>query len=268
MSADYWAYPSGPAWNGSNPLPLAANPGDYFYEKTYRGSSLLMTNHRKNKKQKGKMKLIVIILIALTCSARASLIDLTPGGFHVSTFPPPFQELLHQQSTNAIWFYDSYQANGGWVSQFGHFNGGVFFTCSITGTTATISWDFTDAGGYFIRTILVEGYTGYDHMYSIPGSDRLVGSGEVTIDGVLPIFDVAFYGKNINLVPDSGPTVGLLALALVGIIAFKLRSRSSPLEPKSGSAGLPGKPGTPRSPVNDHPGEAGAIACRRAVPRF
>lgn len=176
---------------------------------------------------------IIILLLALTTGARATLIDLTPGGFDVGTFPPPFLEFLRQQASHTLLFYDSMSAvpytingttyPGGWVSQFGILNGGTYFFCHIDQSgpvpETTISWDFTGTD-FFLKDVLVEGNNGWANLYRV-SNPRLPAEGSVTIDGVLDIYQIAFYGINPNQVPDTSSTLGLLVLAVAGLVAWK-----------------------------------------------
>jgi hypothetical protein len=170
---------------------------------------------------------IIILLLALTTSARATLLDLTPGGFHEGDFPPPFLDFIRQEIDHKLWFYDSmsavpYTINGhayppGWASQFGILNGGTYFFCRIdlSGPVpeTTILWNFTGTD-FFLIDVLVEGVTGdWANLYRVPHS--LKGEGSVTIDGIINIGQIAFYGNNPNApVPDNGFTLLLFGIAV------------------------------------------------------
>jgi hypothetical protein len=170
---------------------------------------------------------IIILLLALTTSARATLLDLTPGGFHEGDFPPPFLHFIRQEIDHKLWFYDSmsavpYTSNGhayppGWASQFGILNGGTYFFCRIdlSGPVpeTTILWDFTGTD-FFLIDVLVEGLTGdWANLYRVPHS--LTGEGSVTIDGIINIGQIAFYGNNPNApVPDNEFTLLLFGIAV------------------------------------------------------
>jgi hypothetical protein len=180
-----------------------------------------------------KQKLIMILALVPTI-AFGSLIDLTPGGWH-TTDPEPqaFTDFLLLRQPQQLLFFDQMYAtttNGfgpGWVSQFGVLNGGVYFFAHIDQSGpvpfTTISWDFGDSG-YFMKYILVDGLLTtsdnfWENLYGVRNRDLFQGEGTITINGIVDINSIAFYGKNLDMVPDYGSTLGLFLIGLIGLYA-------------------------------------------------
>jgi hypothetical protein len=175
-----------------------------------------------------KTKLAVILALACLSSARATLIDLTPGGFSTE-MPKPYFAFI-SQINRGLTFFDSMKSTpynifgvdypAGWISQFGILDGGVYFFAHIDESgpvpQTTISWDMTNSG-YYLSFVTVEG-NGWGHLYRVPRA-KLIGEGSVTLNGIVPINQIAFYGRGIHWVPDTGSTLGLFALG-VGALAF------------------------------------------------
>jgi|SRR5947207_1405108 hypothetical protein len=172
-----------------------------------------------------KNKLIATILICTAGAANASLIDLTPGGFNPGDgLPPSFRR------TQTRTFFDSANPNG-WVSRYGHINGGTYFFTDLMdlGPTpsASIWWNFMgQPEGYWLDTILVEGRDengdAIAHIYGVRGRELFISNSEYTVilNGFGTIFSIAFYG--LNEIPDTGSTALLFGLALVALMRFKL----------------------------------------------
>jgi hypothetical protein len=177
-----------------------------------------------------KIKLITMVLALVPSIAFGSLIDLTPGGFNVNDpFPEAFTKFIVTVNAGprTIMFFDSFYTsptNGfptGWVSQYGALHGGDFISfIDFTGPSpvTTFSWDFGDSG-FYLTNILAEG-DAWAHLYGVGAGIRFIGEGTITLNGIVDINSIAFYGKNINQgVPDSGTTLGLFMIGLVSLYA-------------------------------------------------
>ena len=97
---------------------------------------------------------------------------------------------------------------------------GQYFTVSIVGNTATISWNLTGSGftldGVLIKDGNVQGSGHLYRFYGVSADETLIGSGTVTFDDpVRDISHISFFGSpGGNGVPDGGTTVMLLGAAL------------------------------------------------------
>lgn len=180
---------------------------------------------------------VLAAVLSIPSICLGHLIDLTPGGFQGSDpFPEVFNQWL-QNTPRKYQFLDSMSAvpytlfgvtyPAGWVSQFGALDGGTYFFCHIDQTgpvpQTIISWDFTGTD-FFLRNVLVTGDA--TNLYGVSWLERIKGEGTIVADGVGNIFDVAFYG-NIpgQSVPDSGTTLSLFVVGLVGLCAFRKNIR-------------------------------------------
>jgi hypothetical protein len=176
---------------------------------------------------------IIMILALVPSIAFGNLIDLTPGGFHESDLPPVFVSFVSRVNRDILFFDSIYASptNGfpaGWVSHFGVLNGGVYFFSHIDLSgpvpTTTISWDFGDSGFYLTNVLAEAAVPGNDlaHLYGL-GRDRFLGEGTVILDGIVDMNSIAFYGRNINMVPDSGTTLGLFMIGLLGLFYARIK---------------------------------------------
>src|SRR6266487_62596 len=183
---------------------------------------------------------IATIIIALACisNVRAHLIDLTPGGLLSGEPNAAYDNFSSRQSRGVLLFFDSiwaipYTILGttyppGWVSQFGVLNGGVYFFSNIdvTGPVSetTISWNFTGNSTYWLSDIYLSGLPGDPaivHLYHVSRNERLLGEGSITLDGIIPIGQIGFYGISQSFVPDSGTTFLLFGLAVACIFCTR-----------------------------------------------
>jgi hypothetical protein len=186
-----------------------------------------------------KLKLIAAALLALSATAHAHLIQLTPNGF--DTGP------LNQKQINAIQelfsqtFFDEAAhgrfslppANGGnqfldnWVSLFGSLDGGTYFTTDLFGRdtdTASVSWDMTgEPHGYWMTLIYVVGHDDsgmlWQNIYRVTKDEWFQSGGNLIVkahDGAT-INGVAFYGRRFET-PEGGATLGLFLLGLTVVI--------------------------------------------------
>ena len=161
-------------------------------------------------------------LLALSQTAHAHLIQLTPGGIR-NTDPRgnnAYQELAHQ-----TFFDDANTFYHGWTSLYGHLNGGTYFTTDFVGqdvTSATVSWDMTgEPHGYWMTLLYVAGLEDgvwWVNFYRVT-PDQYFQSGNQIVrahEGVT-ISDIAFYGTD-HVVPDTGATLGLFLAGLLGLL--------------------------------------------------
>src|SRR6266404_6086677 len=82
-----------------------------------------------------KTKIIALLFITFTgATARATLIDLTPGGFQSDNAPPAFYEFLEHETQQWFTFFDEARVippYHGWVSLYGVLNGGTYFNTDL-----------------------------------------------------------------------------------------------------------------------------------------
>jgi hypothetical protein len=180
--------------------------------------------------------IITLLFIAFAANARATLIDLTPGGVNTLT-----QDLLDRLNSQV--FFDQAVHNWpgvpeGWVSRFGRINGGTYFFTDLFGRdtpTASISWNMAgQTDGFWMTMIDVFGRaadgTPWEHVYEVPWRDRFLDLGEiVTVHDDVNIMGISFFGA--NTIPDTGGTLLLLGLG-AGLLLFnfsrgKIRSARS-----------------------------------------
>jgi hypothetical protein len=178
-----------------------------------------------------QIKRLIAILTLVPSIAFGSLIDLTPGGFNVNDpFPEAFTKFIVTVNAGprTIMFFDSFYTsptNGfptGWVSQYGALHGGDFIHIDLTGPVpvTTFAWDFGDSG-FYLTNVLTEG-DAWAHLYGIGAGTRFTGEGTITLNGIIDINSIAFYGKNINQgVPDTGTTLGLFVIGLLGLFTYR-----------------------------------------------
>jgi len=186
------------------------------------------------------MKTLHLLTLCIAASANANLIDLTPGGTPFSSGPPIGIAAHGFYDSAAFGFFDpGHVFMKGWVSKYGILDGGQnFFTDLINQPvnplTATVSWDFGSASGYWLKYILVEGFAPNGNganLYKVPFGSRLSGEGTVTIDGLTTIDSIAFYGRNpaypwaAVTTPDSGETFSLMLIALLCAATYEQLNR-------------------------------------------
>jgi hypothetical protein len=181
-----------------------------------------------HKADMNKMKYIAAVLIAITGmglqQAQAHLLDPfeftladplgdpaselsylqnNGGGSYQPTFLPATSQFLFKQNSNG--------------SSEGSF--GQYFTISISGHTATVSWNLAGSGMTLDGVLIKDGSGpgGNSHLYSFYGvsADEITdGSGTVSFDS-RNISHISFFGSpGGNGVPDGGTTVMLLGAAL------------------------------------------------------
>jgi hypothetical protein len=174
---------------------------------------------------------LTILLCALAGTVHANLIDLTPGGFDFTQpYPKEFLNFVHREVDNRITFFDAAHPNG-WDSLYGALNGGTYFFTNLIGNpgpTANVSWDFTTLPGWSMSVLLIEGEM-WGHLYGVGGRFDTVDLGDlVTLHDGLNITSLAFYGRNPDSasVPDSGSTLALMGIALVGFFFLQRKSLS------------------------------------------
>ena len=179
------------------------------------------------------MKTIILILIATATIARASFIDLTPGGYyypdHQNQPPGALLRVIHDELSNRISFFDQALPSG-WVSQFGVLNGGTLFTTNLVNgdplSIANVSWDFegTPYGMRFLDVVGDNNGNIWENIYFVTGRTRFDSDGwlQTLLNGEVIITSISFYGTAPgNNVPDGGSTVMLMGIGLVAITLRK-----------------------------------------------
>jgi hypothetical protein len=176
-----------------------------------------------------KSILAVIFCAAAAVSAHAHLIDRTPGGFNFNNgLPPAFLQLINEEVSNQIDFFDEHTRSG-WVSQFGVLDGGTYFFTDLTFgmTTANVSWDFTGIDDFSMRWINVFGRDAngdaWGHVYQVTGGESFVSNGSlpVILNGDAEIWSISFYGRSpLTVVPDAGSSLALFGIAVAGLVSY------------------------------------------------
>jgi hypothetical protein len=178
-----------------------------------------------------KTKLAILALCVSALTAHANLIDLTPGGFNVDNAPPAFFQFLNEWNIHEFDFFDEARVIApyhGWVSQYGILNGGTYFNTDLFSLdptpTANVSWNFTTLPGYSMSVLLLFGRapdgTDWNNLYSVPFGYRFTDSDFVTLNGIVDIQSISFFGRwPGSPVPENGWTFWLFlsALALIGL---------------------------------------------------
>ena len=130
----------------------------------------------------------------------------------------PAAELTYLQGQNLLpatsQFLFKQESNGNTEGNFGQ-----YFTVTISGNTATVSWDLTGSGftldGLLIKDGNVQGAGMLYRFYGVSADEALIGSGTVMFDDpVRNISHISFFGSPGGQVPDGGTTVMLLGAAL------------------------------------------------------
>jgi hypothetical protein len=169
-----------------------------------------------------KLKYLTAILIAVAGmglqQAQAHLLDpqqfFTAGPIGNGTAENTYlQDNGYLPATSQFLFKQN--SNGSTEGDFGQ-----YFTVSISGNTATISWNLTGSGftldGVLIKDGNVQSKGHIYRFYGVSDDQTLIGSGTVTFDDpVRNISHISFFGSpGGNGVPDGGTTVMLLGAAL------------------------------------------------------
>lgn len=170
----------------------------------------------------------------VACSARGSLINVTPGGWHYADHgnvgPAVINDILYSENHHQLEFFDEARP-GGWISRYGTLNGGVYFFTDLISqeeSTALVSWNFAGLPGYSMLWLDVFGFNNgdpWESVYRVPWSLRIDSDGwqPVTLDGNVLISSISFYGQSPNsVVPEGGNTLymAMLAYILISWIAF------------------------------------------------
>ncbi len=188
------------------------------------------TVNRLAQKNMNKVKYLPAILIAVAAlglqQAQAHLLD----PFQFTTANPignPSQDLAYLQSHGGGSYQPDFLPA---TSQFlfkknnnGTTDGkpgfGQYFSVSISGNVATISWHLTGSGFTLDGVLIKDGVSSPHNLlyrfYGVSADEKLVGSGTVTFNNpVKQISFVEFFGSPGGSVPDGGTTVMLLVTAL------------------------------------------------------
>ena len=113
---------------------------------------------------------------------------------------------------------------------FGALNGGTYFFTDLIGhpgSSANVSWDFTTLPGWNMSVLLVEGglVNGeiWANLYEARNNSRFTDfSDQIALHDGSNIESISFYGRNPESapVPDSGSTIALMGIGLLGILLF------------------------------------------------
>ena len=152
------------------------------------------------------------VLAALLLSAtlgRATLIDLTPGGFDLTQ---PWPEAV----LRFFGFYNGMQYIAGANIVDGHPDWSPFtlfgpeeFSMTLDGPSAAdVGWNLSGTG-FHLQYVFVE---------------RFIGNGSVEIDGTIPLLGVVFAGS--DEVPDAGYTLMLFGIAITAVVFLHRRYQS------------------------------------------
>jgi len=142
-----------------------------------------------------RIKLFLSALLFVS-TARATLIDLTPGGFDPNNAPLIFYQFINYETTGQISFFDE-AAHGwfdlpegrqyldGWVSRYGVLNGGTNFFTDLFGhdtPTASVSWDFSTLPNWGVTDLLLFGRDqdgkAWYNLYAVPNGFRFIDAGD------------------------------------------------------------------------------------------
>jgi hypothetical protein len=165
---------------------------------------------------------LTILLIALTSSAHANLIDLTPGGFSLLNIPPNIVPQFIYMSTHQL---AGANINGNTVtwSPFEPF-GPAQFTITPLGTDAIVSWNLANTGGFMFQYLFLGSNNYQANLYRVPFPELINGTAYVTIDGLSNIDEIIFSGTNI--LPERLNCFVAFAIAVVGLLlTYKLQRR-------------------------------------------
>jgi len=162
----------------------------------------------------------LILLLALTCNAKASLIDLTPGGF--SNLNPPPAVIDWEQPPYG---HDSFKMafedirNGGSPLYLGP---PLFNTTPLGGTTATFSWDLTGTPYFFNYLFVGTGPDAWENMYQVSPDQQKVGEAVITINDLYAINGIGIYGfpAVATPTPDAGSTLMMLAFSAICMVGL------------------------------------------------
>jgi hypothetical protein len=171
-----------------------------------------------------KLIITIIALAVAITSARAGLIDVTPGG---TTDSSQYLQIFDKEARHQIELFDSATASG-WAHIRGVLNGGTLFDTDLPQVSpapaAALTWDFGNTG-YSIRWLTVEG-TGpggepWLNIYRFVGpAFQNTGTATLTLHDSLSIGQIAVYGSTPNTVPDAGSALGLMLCGLGACAVF------------------------------------------------
>jgi len=167
---------------------------------------------------------ITALLLALTCSAQATLIDLTPGGFRLLDPPKVYLDWQqnHYKHDSFKMAFNNIFTPGGWDS---HFLGPPLFNVTpLGGLTATLSWDLTGRAFIFNYLFVGTGPNGWINMYRVSSDQQKVGEAVITINDLYNITGIGIYGLRI---PDDGGTILMFGLSVACIVCMRFWRQTS-----------------------------------------
>ena len=163
---------------------------------------------------------ILILLLALTATARANLIDLTPGGYDPLN-PPPVVVQWEQQIGQTIFGIVYAQINnpGYWYP--GYLQPPLVSIDTMGQPTAALSWNLTGTP-FSVAWIGLNGPNGLSNLYQVTSPDQIFDlSALVTLDGETPIVTLALFGPvAIPRLPETGTTLFLFSLGLIALFGL------------------------------------------------
>jgi hypothetical protein len=165
---------------------------------------------------------IALLLIALAGNARATLIDLTPGGFSPLNPPQVYIDWVNNNFGHNA-FGIAYETPSGWVP--GFLGPPLFTSTSLGGSTAALSWNLTGTP-YSMGWVFVGGPDGIVNMYQVSLDQMLSGEGLITINGIYNITGIGIYGPVRISTPDGGTTLVLFGLAVACIFCVRFWRRT------------------------------------------
>lgn len=167
---------------------------------------------------KTKTLIAALLLFSSSFVARAHLIDLTPGGFDLtsplpvavqkffSLYGPGGQEnLAGANIVNGVPLWSPFTPFGP-----------VQFSIGPQGANDSTGWNLTGTG-FLLNFVLVEDGS-FAHLFKVSGRERFTGAGTVNIDGIIPPDAITFAGRSLSRVPDSGSTLMLMGIASVALL--------------------------------------------------
>jgi hypothetical protein len=163
---------------------------------------------------------LAMLVLALTATARANLIDVTPGGYDPRNLPPVVVQ-WEQQIGQSIFGIAYAQINnvGYWYS--GYLQP-PFVSITVMGEpTATLGWNLTGTQ-FSVAWIVLNGPNGLSNLYQVTSPDQIFDlSALITIDGETPITTLALFGPVAIPTPDAGSTLGIFVLGLIALASLR-----------------------------------------------
>jgi len=186
-----------------------------------------------NYKMKTKLAILALCVSALT--ARATLIDFTPGGW-TGQFPPNVNQWT-DTTLQTLTGFDVAVLNNptygtGWVGN-GFVPGGTYFNTNLFTFTSDpiscqVTWNFPGGlpSSWELSWIWVIG-NNWNNIYQVPLDQLLAGNGTITLDGIHGINEIGFFGQHIDpsVIPESGWTLWLFLIGTGLLVTYEITLR-------------------------------------------